>query len=141
LWCRRRITKRCQAGQQWRFCNPRVMKSLLEKRTQQMRFEPKIAAALCLLVVVGGTAAGRQRPRRSKTNGGQPGNFDYYVLALSWSPEFCHNHPQRAGCRAADPMASSSTDSGRSSRTVTLSTAQIRECVPESRTQPVLSAR
>ena len=64
-----------------------------------MRFEPKIAVVLCLLVVVGGTAFARQRPRRSKTNGGQPGNFDYYVLALSWSPEFCHNHPEKAECR------------------------------------------
>jgi ribonuclease T2 len=28
----------------------------------------------------------------------QPGIFDYYVLALSWSPEFCHSHPSNAQC-------------------------------------------
>ena len=29
---------------------------------------------------------------------GEPGKFDYYVLALSWSPEFCHSHPANAQC-------------------------------------------
>lgn len=29
---------------------------------------------------------------------GQPGAFDYYVLALSWSPEFCHSHPTKPEC-------------------------------------------
>src|ERR1700757_3860920 len=28
----------------------------------------------------------------------QPGVFDYYVLALSWSPEFCHSHPSNVQC-------------------------------------------
>lgn len=27
-----------------------------------------------------------------------PGDFDYYVLSLSWSPEFCYSHPSRAEC-------------------------------------------
>src|SRR3974390_1701145 len=26
------------------------------------------------------------------------GNFDYYLLNLSWSPEFCHSHPSAAEC-------------------------------------------
>ena len=26
--------------------------------------------------------------------------FDYYVLSLSWSPEFCHSHPSNVECRA-----------------------------------------
>jgi ribonuclease T2 len=25
-------------------------------------------------------------------------NFDYYLLNLSWSPEFCHSHPNAAEC-------------------------------------------
>ena len=25
-------------------------------------------------------------------------NFDYYLLNLSWSPEFCHSHPDAAEC-------------------------------------------
>lgn len=64
-----------------------------------MRIEPRIAVVLCLLVVFGATTAERHRPRHSKMNGGQPGNFDYYVLALSWSPEFCHNHADKSECR------------------------------------------
>ena len=31
---------------------------------------------------------------------GQPGVFAYYVLSLSWSPEFCHSHPESAECRS-----------------------------------------
>ncbi len=26
------------------------------------------------------------------------GNFDYYLLTLSWSPEFCHGHPESPEC-------------------------------------------
>jgi ribonuclease T2 len=25
-------------------------------------------------------------------------NFDFYLLNLSWSPEFCHSHPQKSEC-------------------------------------------
>ncbi len=27
-----------------------------------------------------------------------PQNFDYYLLNLSWSPEFCHSHPNATEC-------------------------------------------
>lgn len=37
-------------------------------------------------------------PRREQRERGQPGAFDYYVLTLSWSPEFCHGHPAAAEC-------------------------------------------
>jgi ribonuclease T2 len=26
------------------------------------------------------------------------GNFDFYLLNLSWSPEYCHSHPEAAEC-------------------------------------------
>ena len=42
-----------------------------------------IAAAL--LFVASGAAGQAGREFRS----GPPGNFDYYILALSWSPTFC----------------------------------------------------
>jgi ribonuclease T2 len=29
---------------------------------------------------------------------GNAQNFDYYLLNLSWSPEFCHSHPNAAEC-------------------------------------------
>lgn len=28
----------------------------------------------------------------------QPGAFDYYILNLSWSPEFCHSNPWKPEC-------------------------------------------
>lgn len=38
--------------------------------------------------------------KRSSTEGGQPGQFDYYLLALSWSPEFCYKHAEKPECRS-----------------------------------------
>src|SRR5690242_3686329 len=34
--------------------------------------------------------------RRNAT--GQAGAFDYYVLSLSWSPEYCHNKVNNEQC-------------------------------------------
>src|SRR5579862_8734242 len=31
--------------------------------------------------------------RVANTEGGEPGQFDYYVLTLSWSPSYCLLHP------------------------------------------------
>jgi ribonuclease T2 len=36
------------------------------------------------------------RPRAA----GSSANFDYYLLNLSWSPEYCHSHPTAAECAA-----------------------------------------
>ncbi len=46
--------------------------------------------ALLIVFVVAGAADGRSRRRASK--GGShntPGEFDYYLLSLSWAPDFC----------------------------------------------------
>lgn len=32
---------------------------------------------------------------------GTPGVFDYYLLTLSWSPEYCHSNPSNAQCAGA----------------------------------------
>lgn len=37
-----------------------------------------------------------QRNRRAESNGS--GAFDFYLLNLSWSPEFCATHPQKPEC-------------------------------------------
>jgi ribonuclease T2 len=29
---------------------------------------------------------------------GRPGDFDYYLFTLSWSPEYCHAHPDSQEC-------------------------------------------
>ena len=38
----------------------------------------------------------RSRPAANS----QPGDFDFYLLNLSWSPEYCHTHPGNAQCAA-----------------------------------------
>ena len=43
-----------------------------------------LLALLALLAVLAGPAAAQQDPRQ-----GAPGQFDFYVLALSWSPSYC----------------------------------------------------
>ncbi|KRP63544.1 ribonuclease T2 family protein [Pseudomonas orientalis] len=45
---------------------------------------------LWLLIVTGATAAPRSQ--------GQAGEFDFYVLSLSWSPTFCLTHPNNEQC-------------------------------------------
>jgi ribonuclease T2 len=39
------------------------------------------------------------QPRQLAT---APANFDFYLLNLSWSPEYCHSHPSAAECSAHD---------------------------------------
>jgi len=34
----------------------------------------------------------------SRAQSQQPGKFDYYLLTLSWSPEFCYSHPTSPEC-------------------------------------------
>ncbi len=53
---------------------------------------------------VGGGGVGGGESRRSNGHHNSraltaaPGQFDFYVLNLSWSPEFCHGHPTAAEC-------------------------------------------
>ncbi|MBV9608481.1 MAG: ribonuclease T [Acidobacteria bacterium] len=51
-----------------------------------------------LLAVVAGVLLASRSPRQRRQQVGRPGAFDYYVLALSWSPEFCHSHPSSPEC-------------------------------------------
>jgi ribonuclease T2 len=44
----------------------------------------------------------RHHNRRALT--AAPGKFDFYVLNLSWSPEFCHGHPSAAECAQHRPF-------------------------------------
>jgi ribonuclease T2 len=39
-------------------------------------------------------------PAYSQDSPAHPGNFDHYLLALSWSPEFCYSHPSDPQCSA-----------------------------------------
>jgi ribonuclease T2 len=69
--------------------------ALLKKSAVQIVF-------LLLLALVA-VAAGYSRHRSSnQASQGQPGVFDYYLLTLSWSPEFCHSpaHASKAECQS-----------------------------------------
>lgn len=39
-----------------------------------------------------------RRPRRGRPEEGVPGQFDFYLLNLSWSPEFCATHGDSPEC-------------------------------------------
>ena len=43
-----------------------------------------------------GSRSGRHHNGRALT--AVPGQFGFYLLNLSWSPEFCHGHPNAAEC-------------------------------------------
>ena len=44
------------------------------------------------------TVSGNHRGRPATNS--EPGTFDFYLLNLSWSPEFCHTHPGNPQCAA-----------------------------------------
>ena len=54
---------------------------------------------LVLGVLMAGSVAARHH--RRDTAGGEPGDFAYYVLSLSWSPAFCLDSPGKAECAGA----------------------------------------
>ena len=48
--------------------------------------------------VIPSRAAPASEQATTATNTTAPENFDYYLLNLSWSPEFCHSHPNAVQC-------------------------------------------
>ena len=53
-----------------------------------------VLVALALIAGIGGAAAQR--------GGGTPGEFDFYVLALSWSPTYCQNEGGQRSSRQCE---------------------------------------
>jgi ribonuclease T2 len=53
------------------------------------------ALLLAMLLCAPSSAPARHRNRDSNA---QPGEFDYYLLSLSWSPAFCLDSPRAAEC-------------------------------------------
>jgi ribonuclease T2 len=53
-------------------------------------------AAVCLFTALSVLSPLAEAARRHAT--GQPGAFDYYVLSLSWSPEYCHSQADTEQC-------------------------------------------
>ena len=66
-------------------------------RTRHFR---RIGSAVLLALGIVLTAAGAAGAQDRRQN--EPGKFDYYVLALSWSPSFCQASEERAPNRAPD---------------------------------------
>jgi ribonuclease T2 len=64
------------------------------------RSRPRLSlSTLALLVIVSLCTAGAASARhRSHAGSGEPGDFAYYLLSLSWSPAFCLSSPGAAEC-------------------------------------------
>jgi ribonuclease T2 len=67
----------------------------------EMAIKKSVAALLVLLLIGVAVAAQSSRRRhRQDSQSSQPGVFDYYVFALSWSPEFCYSHRDKPECQS-----------------------------------------
>jgi ribonuclease T2 len=55
-------------------------------------------AAVCLLAALLFAVSASAR-HRNRTSSGEPGDFAYYLLSLSWSPAFCLSSPNSAECK------------------------------------------
>jgi len=65
-----------------------------------VRVDTRRAVVAALFVALSMTAGAAQDRRQN-----EPGQFDYYVLSLSWSPSFCDATAERSADRAArDPQ-------------------------------------
>jgi len=54
-----------------------------------------------MLVLLVAVAAGLSKRHNSRQGvAGTPGEFDYYLLTLSWSPEFCYSHRDKPECQS-----------------------------------------
>jgi ribonuclease T2 len=58
--------------------------------------------ALTMLSLIAVAAAASRHRSASQAAQGQPGVFGYYLLTLSWSPEFCHSpaHAEKPECQS-----------------------------------------
>ena len=71
---------------------------------------PFVAAVLVLILTVAGCKAPTQNTQHPASEpaglsarlaqNGASANFDFYLLNLSWSPEFCYSHPVAQECAA-----------------------------------------
>jgi ribonuclease T2 len=84
-------------------------------------------AVLAALVLAVAAPASAQDQRQN-----EPGQFDFYVLALSWSPSFCEAAAERGGSRNASSQCGARPYSfvvhgcGRNTQRVFLSIARSR---------------
>jgi ribonuclease T2 len=64
-----------------------------------MRKTGVLIAVLLLALLAAAAGYSKHHGSRQATQG-TPGVFDYYLLTLSWSPEFCHSHADKPECQS-----------------------------------------
>jgi ribonuclease T2 len=71
-----------------------------------MRSKYSTFFALCLLVALAAAAFAKHH-RRHDDDSQSGGNFDYYLLSLSWAPNYCARHPtdRSSECTTGEHMA------------------------------------
>ncbi len=69
-----------------------------------MKLTSRFFVAALALAFAGGAAAAQDRRQN------EPGQFDFYVLSLSWSPSFCAASAERAAERTAEQPADQPSD-------------------------------
>ena len=65
--------------------------------------------SMCLIGAMAlGAAMSAWPSHRHRENGGIPGQFDFYLLSLSWSPAFCQQSPRAEECNGPRRYGSTS---------------------------------
>jgi ribonuclease T2 len=61
-----------------------------------------LIACFLLVLLIAVAASASKHHHSNNASQGQPGVFDYYLLTLSWSPEFCHSpaHADKPECQS-----------------------------------------
>ncbi len=59
-----------------------------------------LLSLLLLFTLISVAVEASRHHRSNRASQGTPGVFDYYLLTLSWSPEFCYSHPQKPECQS-----------------------------------------
>ena len=54
----------------------------------------------CALILLCAALPGESRSKHRHRSSAHSAAFDYYLLTLSWSPEYCHGHPTDEQCTA-----------------------------------------
>jgi ribonuclease T2 len=60
---------------------------------------------LCFLLLACVIASAGSHHKTRREQSGPPGQFDYYLLSLSWSPQYCSNHDDPEQCRGNRPYS------------------------------------
>lgn len=59
----------------------------------------KLLFTLAAAVLIAVPADAKSHKRKTSASRNAPGQFDYYLLTLSWAPDFCDSHPDKQNNR------------------------------------------